>query len=159
VSKIRPRTSSTVAAGVISLEAADTKTEEARAIYLTKRCLQALKAVPPRIDGGPIMLNPKTGEPWADIRKTFDRALAEAKLKGVWFHDLRRSFITRARRAKIPESVVMRMSGHRTHSVFQRYNIVEERDLGEAAQVLDRVLAAPAQPEQAHRKVGKKRAK
>jgi integrase len=143
-------------AGVIRLEATDTKTEEARVIYLTRRCVEALRDVPPRLGGGPIMVNPDTGKPWADIRKAFDRALTEAKLKGIWFHDLRRSFITRARRAKIPESVVMRMSGHRTHSVFQRYNIVEERDLADAVQTLDLLLKTP---EQARPKTGKKRAK
>jgi integrase len=67
----------------------------------------------------------------------FARASAAAKLDDLWFHDLRRSFMTRARRAKIPESVVMRMSGHKTHSIFQRYNIVEERDLADAVQTLD----------------------
>jgi len=44
-------------------------------------------------------------------------------------HDLRRSFVTQARRSGLPESVVARFSGHRTQAVFKRYNIVEEQDL------------------------------
>jgi integrase len=52
---------------------------------------------------------------------------AAAGLRGLWFHDLRRSFITRARRVGVPESVVMKMSGHRTRAVFERYNVVDTR--------------------------------
>ena len=55
-----------------------------------------------------------------------------AGLDGIWFHDLRRSFVTRARKLGVPESVVMRMSGHRTRAVFDRYNIVSEDDLRDA---------------------------
>jgi len=43
----------------------------------------------------------------------------QRKLEGLWFHDLRRSFVTRARKHRIPETVVMRMSGHRTRAVFE----------------------------------------
>ena len=38
----------------------------------------------------------------------------------IWFHDLRRSIVTRARKRGVPESVVMRMSGHRTQPVFDQ---------------------------------------
>ena len=61
-----------------------------------------------------------------------------AGLEGVWVHDLRRSFVTQARRSGLPESVVARFSGHRTAAVFKRYNIVEEQDLKAAVQVLNR---------------------
>jgi len=58
-------------------------------------------------------------------------------LDHVWFHDLRRSFVTNARRRGVAESVVMRMSGHRTRNVFDRYNIVEDKGIRNAVRVIE----------------------
>jgi hypothetical protein len=57
---------------------------------------------------------------------------------GLLFHDLRRrSGVRNLIRVGVQQKVAMSISGHKTASVFQRYNIVDERDIMDAGRKLD----------------------
>ena len=62
---------------------------------------------------------------------------SQLKYVGLIVHDLRRSGARNLRRLAVTESVAMRIGGWKTRSIFERYNIVDEADLADAASRLD----------------------
>ncbi|MGA2647747.1 MAG: tyrosine-type recombinase/integrase [Candidatus Sulfotelmatobacter sp.] len=62
------------------------------------------------------------------FRKRWKKVCLEAGVPDLIFHDLRRSGVRNLRRLGVQESVVMKISGHKTRSVFERYNIAGSPD-------------------------------
>jgi len=73
-----------------------------------------------------------------EFRKAWASACERAGLKGLLFHDLRRSAVRNMRMAGVPENVAMQITGHKTRSIFDRYSIVGGQEIQDAADKLDK---------------------
>ena len=76
----------------------------------------------------PYVFTGRDGGRLGDFRKAWRRAAEAAGIRGLLFHDLRRSAARNAIRSGVPEQVVMDLGGWRTRSVLARYNVTSERD-------------------------------
>jgi integrase len=141
-------------AGEVRLDPGTTKNLEGRVFYLTSELRELLKAqrkAAVRIQRRKNMIvhhvffhdvPTKSG----DVGHWSGHAIAASGLYHAWCrariaagcpgsipHDFRRTAIRNMVRAGIPERVAMKLSGHKTRSVFDRYNVVSDGDLREAS--------------------------
>ena len=131
--------------GYVRLGAKDTKNNKGRMVYFDDELREMFNGLwDARKESGkilPYVFLDRTGK---NRIKKFDKAWKNACRKsgiGVrLFHDFRRTAVRNMVRAGIPEKVAMMISGHKTHSVFERYNIVDEDDLKLAAQMQEAFL-------------------
>ena len=143
---------------IVRLEVGETKNDEARTVYLDEELKEIFsRNWEARKENGKLIpyvfLNKNGDGPIKDFRGAWNTASREAGLgygykitqkyvrqwqdkfsAGPIFHDFRRTAVRNMVRSGIPERVAMMISGHKTRSVFDRYNIVSDADLRMAAQ-------------------------
>lgn len=85
------------------------------------------------------------GQPIGDFRKAWSAACNEARMPGILFHDLRRSAVRNMDRSGVGQAVAMKITGHKTLSVYQRYRIVSESDIRDALEKTQASLSSRAQ--------------
>jgi integrase len=130
-------------ARTVRLDVGTTKNDKGRLVILDGELLEAIQGQWERrkvaeIPGQPpTLLCPyvfhRDGKPIKDPRKAWNNARKETGLAAKTLHDFRRTAVRDMVRAGVNERVAMMISGHQTRSVFDRYNIVSEDDLKEAA--------------------------
>ncbi len=125
--------------GKLALTPLQTKTETPRIVYFPPDLHMVLTEAKRRHEAKyptcPWVCH-RFGKRLLEIRGSWHKACHRVGLEGRLIHDFRRTAVRNMTRAGIPEKVAMAISGHKTRSVFDRYNIVNEGDLKAAARSL-----------------------
>ena len=144
-------------AGEVRLDAGTTKNGEARTFPLTRglrRVLEDQQQIADDLTRGGILARyvfcyttgKKAGQRITEsgFNKQWRKARVAAGCPGRIPHDFRRTAVRHLVRAGVPERVAMAMTGHKTRSIFERYNITSPGDLRDAARRLDAYASAVA---------------
>ena len=126
---------------VIRLDPARSKTASGRILPLMPEMLKILeRRKQSRVPGRTLVFDRDTltVREW---KNAWPKACEAAGLKGRYLHDCRRTVARNLVRAGVSERIAMTLIGHKTRSMFDRYNIVSERDLHQASEQLGHYLA------------------
>jgi len=130
---------------VIRLNPGETKNDESRVLPMSEELYDELKAQRKLRDKKfpscrKVFFNHSTGKPIKDFRGAWSSACKRIGLSNALFHDFRRTGVRNLTRAGVPEKIAMHISGHKTRSVFDRYNIVDEEDVSAAGRAVEAYL-------------------
>lgn len=129
--------------GMVRLNPGETKNKDPRMIPLAAELRAELAGLKKQRDefwpACPWVFS-RHGKRIKSFYASWNAACKRAGVDGSLLHDMRRSGVRNLIRSGVPERVAMQISGHKTRSVFDRYNIVSEKDLGDAVKMLEKHL-------------------
>ena len=130
---------------IIMLDPGTTKNKEPRFVPMSEELFEELQTQRRiRDECFPfcqhVFFNHSTGRPIKDFRTAWKTACSRLGYDESVFHDFRRTGVRNMIRAGVPEKVAMLISGHKTRSVFDRYNIIDEDDLKAAGKAVETYL-------------------
>jgi integrase len=137
-------------AGTIRLDPGTTKNDDGRtfpfsALTPLRSLLQRQRQSTTEVERARGELTPwvfhRQGRPVKSFRTAWKNACREAGLPGRLVHDLRRSAVRNLERSGVPRSLAMKLTGHKTESVYRRYAIVCEADLSDGVERLGDYLS------------------
>ena len=130
-----------LAGKVVRLRPEISKNEDGRVLPLLGELLEIVERAKPqrRLDCSYVFH--LDGEQVGDFKRSWATACKKAGVGKILVHDLRRTAVRNMVKAGIPDRTAMTLSGHKTRSVFDRYNIVSEADLALAAERLQQHLS------------------
>jgi integrase len=121
----------------IRLNAGETKSGDGRVVKLTQDVFILLQACIGSKGADDCVFTRADGKPVLDFRERWEKLTTAAGCPALLFHDLRRSAVRNMVRRGVPETVAMKISGHKMRAVFDRYNVTSEADLADAAMKIE----------------------
>ena len=130
--------------GIFRLDPGQDKNEAGRAVYMTPAVKAAVQGQLGRLEAlqkdlgqivpwlFPHLEGRHAGKRRKEFRKVWASACRQAGVPGMLVHDFRRTAVRNLEREGVPRSVAMKLTGHKTESVYMRYAIVNDADLQEA---------------------------
>lgn len=146
--EIASLTWSDVEDGLIRLRGENSKNREPRCVVIAGELISLIeRRKKDRLANGVLtdLVFHRDGAPVAEMRKSWASACDKAGVPGRLFHDLRRTAVRNMVRSGVPQSVAMKISGHKTASMFRRYDIASESDLRAAMESVQRYNEAKRQ--------------
>ncbi|MGA2518248.1 MAG: site-specific integrase [Thermodesulfobacteriota bacterium] len=130
----------------LDLEPEDTKNSEPRRMYFNDVLLDIFKRAGKVRNLKHGFVFTYRGKPIKDFREGFNKALERAGIENFHPHDLRHTFNTNMRKARVDQTVIMKLTGHKTLAMFTRYNTVDQADAKDAMEKLESYFGKAEEP-------------
>ena len=123
--------------GFISLE--DTKSGECRVIPINNVLKSLIDGMPHSIESVYVFTG-KDGDPYKEIKRSFNTALRKAEICNATFHSLRHTFASHLVMKGVDLTTVKELLGHKSLTMTLRYSHLAPEHKTKAVKVLDNVF-------------------